>query len=427
MSRIQETPPEIWEARRGPLALAVADAESENHARIIHSYAFRRLQGKTQVLGARGGDFYRTRLTHSLEVAELGRAMLDALHARPTAWTARLPSRTLLANLCLAHDLGHPPFGHAGERTLDAAMRGLNLPDSGSAGSGGSPVGFEANGQTLRLLTYLEAGPDPGGHGLNLTRRLLLGVLKYPVAYSWAAQQARVWPPKCYLDTEQSVVDWLLAPLGAADRERLTRPAPDPAQPAEYHRSFDCRLMELADDAAYSIYDLEDGVNLELINREDWEALAAQRPELVEVPQLSSWATQIFSGDEAECKCGVAALSRTLVTGVDVSAQSRFEEPLLDLRADFTPQAAALQAFLKALVYRQVIDTPQVREPEARACLLLRRLFDAAQADPQHWLGAGSRRRLAGSRSEAERARVVCDYLAGMTDSYALDLAARVQ
>ena len=134
MSRERQAPPEIWEARRGPLALAVGAPESEDHARIIHSYAFRRLQGKTQVLGARGGDFYRTRLTHSLEVAELGRAMLDALHARPAAstapWIKQLPSRTLLANICLAHDLGHPPFGHAGERTLDAAMRGLNLPGS---------------------------------------------------------------------------------------------------------------------------------------------------------------------------------------------------------------------------------------------------------------------------------------------------------
>ncbi len=416
--------PDIWEARRGPLALAVAGAEGEDHARIIHSYAFRRLQGKTQVLGARGGDFYRTRLTHSLEVAELGRAMLDALHARPAAqravWRTQLPSRTLLANLCLAHDLGHPPFGHAGERTLDTAMRALNL----TGADGRLPVGFEANGQTLRLLTQLETGPDSGGHGLNLTRRLLLGVLKYPVAYSQAAQQAWIWPPKCYLDTEQPVVDWLLAPLVAADRQRLTRPVPNPDAG---HRSFDCRLMELADDAAYSIYDLEDGVNLGLIDRGDWEALAGQRPELNEVPQLARWATQIFSGDEAEGKRGVAALSRALVTGVEVSAQGLFEEPLLDLRADFTPQAAALQGFLKALVYRQIIDTPQVREPEALACAALRRLFDAAQAEPLRWLGAGSRRRLEASRSQIERARVVCDYLAGMTDSYALDLAARVE
>lgn len=420
MSRTQGTSPEIWEARRGPLALAVDAPESEDRAWIIHSYAFRRLQGKTQVLGARGGDFYRTRLTHSLEVAELGRVMLDALHARPAVWTPQIPSHTLLANICLAHDLGHPPFGHAGERTLDAAMRELNLAYLDDP----LPVGFEANGQTLRLLTHLETGPDSGGYGLNLTRRLLLGVLKYPVAYSRAALAAQVWPPKCYLDTEQPVVDWLLAPLSAADRERLTRPAPDPQGGS---RSFDSRLMELADDAAYSIYDLEDGVNLGLINWENWEALAAQRPDLAGVPQLSAWAAQIFSGDEAGCKRGVAALSRALVTGVEVSWQGRFEEPLLDLRADFTPQAAALQTFLKVLVYQRVIDTPQVREPEARASALLRRLFDAAQAEPLRWLGRESRRRLAGSRSEAGRARVVCDYLAGMTDSYALALAGQLE
>ncbi|TSA86068.1 dNTP triphosphohydrolase [Deinococcus detaillensis] len=410
-----------WTARRGPQtpaehSLTSQDPDGEDHARVIHSYAFRRLQGKTQVLGifgAESGDFYRTRLTHSLEVAELGSAMLGQLQRRAAVqgadWAAVLPSRTLLANICLAHDLGHPPFGHAGERTLDAAMRGLGVPDLG---------GFEANGQTLRLLSHLEIGPEQGDYGLNLTRRALLGVLKYPVAYS-AAVHSGARPPKCYLDTEQKVVDWILAPLSESGRAAFTALG-------GRERSFDCRLMELADDAAYGVYDLEDGVNLHLLERGAWDALAAQMPELSQVSQLPSWADLVFSADEAERKRGVAALSRALVTGIDIRWQGRFDEPLLDLWAAFTPAATALQRFLTRLVWEQVIDTPQVRGPEAGACQQLLALFEAAQAEPLRWLGAESRRRLAGAEGAAERARVVCDYVAGMTDLFALRQAGRL-
>ena len=406
-----------WTHRRGPLPelLPGQQPDDEDHARIIHSYAFRRLQGKTQVLGIGEAlsDLYRTRLTHSLEVAELGRALLAGLGARSEGqpWAAWLPGRTLMANICLAHDLGHPPFGHAGERSLDAAMRA-----SGS-------VGFEANGQTLRLLSHLETGPEPAhsgaGHGLNLTRRALLGVLKYPVAYSRAAPISLQRPPKCYLDTESGVVDWLLCALSEADRTRFTAPGGG-------HRSFDSRLMELADDAAYAVYDLEDSVNLELVTRGDWDELAARTPELEGVPELSAWAELVFSVDESARKRGVVALSGALVGGVEVARQALFAEPLLDLRADFTPVAAALQRFLTALVWQRVIDTPQVRGPELTASAQLRALFEAARAEPLRWLGAESRRRYAEAGDQAGRDRAICDYLAGMTDSYALRQSRRL-
>ena len=402
---------DIWTQRRGPVSASPLAPDREDHARIVHSYAFRRLQGKTQVLGTLSGDLFRTRLTHSLEVAELGRALLGELRRRAEQtradWTSSLPGGTLLANICLAHDLGHPPFGHAGERALDAAMLELQVPDLG---------GFEANGQTLRLISKLEAAPE-SGCGLNLTRRLLLGVLKYPVAYS-QAQRRPGHPPKCYFGAEQDVVDWLLLPLSDADRLRFT-------DPGGQHRSLDSRLMELADDAAYGVFDLEDGVNLELIGRGDWEELASELrrgalPALAEVRELDAWADLIFSDDASRRKGGVAALSRALTAGVRVRWQGLFEEPLLDLRAEFTPQAAALQGFLTALVWRKVIDTPAVRQPEARASAGLRSLFEGASTDPQAWLGQDSRRRYREAASDAERARVVCDYLAGMTDSYAL-------
>lgn len=139
-----------------------------DYARVIHSAAFRRLQGKTQILNLGDGDFYRTRLTHSLEVAQIAGGLVQQLRGmagdHPAA--AVLPDRSMIQAIACAHDLGHPPFGHGGEVALNWCMA-----DAG---------GFEGNGQTLRLLSRpLDAAPEPG---VNLTSRSLLGVLKYPPA-----------------------------------------------------------------------------------------------------------------------------------------------------------------------------------------------------------------------------------------------------
>ena len=145
-------------------------------ARVIHSAAFRRLQAKTQVLGIGEGDFHRTRLTHSLEVAQVGKGILKHLeNLKPFTSSdvqqeikEALPKGDLIFFSGLAHDLGHPPFGHGGEIALNYSMR-----DHG---------GFEGNGQTLRILSKLEAHTP--NFGLDLTRRSLLSILKYPVSYS---------------------------------------------------------------------------------------------------------------------------------------------------------------------------------------------------------------------------------------------------
>ena len=140
-----------------------------DEARVIHSAAFRRLQSKTQVLGLGESDFYRTRLTHSMEVAQIGRGLVQYLKENGDRETKiHLPCTSLISAICLAHDIGHPPFGHGGEVALNYCMR-----DYG---------GFEGNGQTLRILSKLEKYTD--GFGINPTRRMLLGVLKYPVSYS---------------------------------------------------------------------------------------------------------------------------------------------------------------------------------------------------------------------------------------------------
>ena len=239
-----------WTARRDPAATErpadVRGPFERDKARVIHSAAFRRLQSKTQVLGVGEGDFHRTRLTHSMEVAQIGAGIVRQLEGRARAGevppeAAELLDAQLMETICLAHDLGHPPFGHGGEIALNYMMR-----DAG---------GFEGNGQTLRLLARLEAHTP--GYGLDLSRRTLLGVLKYPAPYSRVAPRrapastaeavnddallrvrAEAWkPPKCFLDDEVPVVDWLLEGLPAAEREAFGRlqdgHAPSPTPPRQ--------------------------------------------------------------------------------------------------------------------------------------------------------------------------------------------------
>ncbi|MFT5097159.1 MAG: dGTPase, partial [Psychrobacter okhotskensis] len=152
----------IWESRCVDDAKRPNDTRSEwgrDLARLIHSSAFRRMQAKTQVLGLGESDFYRTRLTHSMEVAQIGTGILEVLKSK-NKYNEILPSSTLMQAICLSHDIGHPPFGHGGEVALNKCML-----DYG---------GFEGNGQTLRILSKLEKYTE--AHGINPTRRMMLGV-----------------------------------------------------------------------------------------------------------------------------------------------------------------------------------------------------------------------------------------------------------
>jgi dGTPase len=165
---------EVWQQRRKqpgrPRCGDFRPDEERDRSRIIHSAAFRRLQAKTQVLGVGESDFHRTRLTHTMEVAQIGRGIVLQLSSDRSRWRNYkeiLPTTAQIEAICFAHDLGHPPFGHSGEVGLNFAMR--------------KHGGFEGNGQSLRIVSKLE--PHTRGKGLNLTRRILLGILKYPNPY----------------------------------------------------------------------------------------------------------------------------------------------------------------------------------------------------------------------------------------------------
>ncbi|MDA7982191.1 MAG: dNTP triphosphohydrolase, partial [Alphaproteobacteria bacterium] len=287
---------EIWEERPGGQAERTDDERNQfdtDYARIVHCAAFRRLQSKTQTLNLGDGDFYRTRLTHSLEVAQISGGIVKWLKKHHSEYkhcigavTLRhlLHDHSLFQAISLAHDLGHPPFGHGGEVALNYCMRGER-------------GGFEGNGQTFRILSKLEtfASPcDKGSspsvrHSNGLTRRTLLGVLKYPVPYQSAVEhklragrypqlnknletvnavvRAMSKPPKCYLDSEADEVNWVLKkPLSPGGRETF---AATDENGATLYKSFDCSIMDIADDIAYGVHDLEDAIVHNLVSEGD--------------------------------------------------------------------------------------------------------------------------------------------------------------
>lgn len=411
-----------WEARRSPSPRRVGEvrgAFERDRARLIHSAAFRRLQAKSQVLGIGDGDFHRTRLTHSMEAAQIGAGVRKVLLSRYPEKARLLPDRDLVESLGLAHDLGHPPFGHEGERALNYCV----------VRASGRRMGFEGNGQTLRLLSRLES--HTSGFGLNLTRRTLLGVLKYPVPFSRVAPQAWPpleprplnlldwYPPKCYHDEEQDVVDWLLAPLDGPTRAYLGQvdpPSETDGRGVPRCRGLDASLLELADDIAYGTHDLEDGVALGLIRREDAEVLDV-------LARATPWARRHGLSRAVRAlwvpqtrKSAVGTLVHALVTSSRLVTVEASVHPLAGLNSILLPEAQTFLCHLKSLVERHMIEITPVRTMRFRAQQMLIALYDALMSEPEHLLPRDFARRLDGGE---DAARVTADYVSGMTDAFA--------
>ena len=417
-----------WKVRRAPAGVQRQEDHREEYerdrARVIHSSAFRRLQAKTQILGVLEGDFHRTRLTHSMEVAQIGRGLVLNLQKKFPELYDLLPRLEQIETTGLAHDLGHPPFGHGGETALNCAMA-----DYG---------GFEGNGQTLRILTLLEShSPE---NGLDLTRRTLLGVLKYPVPYANLCKTSppdatdksvnlnfqQTWkPPKCFLDTEQEVFNWIVAPLSNTDQLHFceyTRPTTQ-SHGRSLHKALDTSLMNLADDIAYGVHDFEDGIVLRLLTREHWQEVAQQLdPKWAEKNNLLQIETMLFTRTDNSGysrRQGVGALVHALISSAELKLNDEFEEPLLGWNVILPEEPQRFLKALKETVSRHVIQLNTVQAATFKGRKIVLSLFDALSAEPEMLLPSSFQLLWKEAKSDLQQKRIICDFIAGMTDQYA--------
>ncbi|MCL2914001.1 deoxyguanosinetriphosphate triphosphohydrolase family protein [Shewanella corallii] len=420
-----------WQARRlAEDKLRRNDERSpfqRDRARILHSAAFRRLQAKTQVLGVGMNDFYRTRLTHSLEVAQIGTGICAQLKRKHPDYAWLMDSTSLIEALCLAHDIGHPPFGHGGEVALNYMMR-----DHG---------GFEGNGQTFRILTRLE--PYTQHYGMNLSRRTLLGILKYPVTAAHLAPQIpqgavkpnhqvrpQDWPPvKAVYNDDGEILDWVLGPVTDADKQAFSR-----YQAANGHlpgkslcKSLDATIMELADDIAYAVHDLEDAIVMGIVTREQWQqditpSLRASEDEWIR-QELADIDVRMFNPEHYIRKDAIGTLVNGFVTAINIIKQNTFEDPLLEFQARLEPAFHIVLEVLKQFVLKRVVRKPEVQMLEYKGQQMLMTLFEALASDPMRLLPLNTQQRyLESQQSEGNSMRVIADYLSGMTDDFAARL-----
>ena len=339
--------------------------------RIVHSTAFRRLVYKTQVFLNHEGDLFRTRLTHSLEVAQLGRSIARSLAL----------NEDLVEAIALAHDLGHTPFGHAGQDALNDCMTGHG--------------GFEHNLQSLRVVDYLEAR-YPAFDGLNLTFETREGVLKHCSRANAERLEAA-------------------EPQGVAHRF-LAR-----AQP-----SLEAQLCNLADEIAYNAHDIDDGVRSGLITMEQLQAVPLfenfRLQTLQEFPQLleqRSHRKLLYESIRRMLSAQVYDVIRSTQEVLNAhtlpDAQAvRQCPPLVCFSAAMREQSTELKQFLYANLYRH----PQVMATTAQARQVIRDLFEVyRQRHTEMPLGFAERAQQA--HSEGGMLRVVADFIAGMTDRFA--------
>ena len=397
-----------------------------DRARILHSAAFRRLQAKTQVHGNSFDDFHRTRLTHSLEAAQLGTGIVAQLKKKQPEFRDLLPSDSLIDSLCLAHDIGHPPYGHGGEVALNYMMR-----DHG---------GFEGNAQTFRIVTKLE--PYAEHFGMTLARRTLLGLIKYPAMISQTRAaiipesvphqrklRAKDWmPAKGLYDCDRALFDWLLEPLSDDDKQRFSTMRDEDVTESQHkktrYKSIDCSIMELADDIAYGVHDLEDALVLGMVNRHQWiEGAASQLADCGDAwfeQHIESITEMLFAGTHFQRKDAIGGMVNALLTSISVKpVDAPFECELLSFNAYLEPTMAKALDILKRFVSDYVIQVPHVQVVEYKGQQIIMDIFEALSADPERLLPTQVRHQWASQESESAGYRVIADYISSMTDGHA--------
>jgi dGTPase len=426
-----------------------------DYGRVIHSASFRRLQGKTQLFPGRESDFFRNRLTHSLEVAQIAEGIADRLNE---VYADELASKTidgrLVATAGLIHDIGHPPFGHNGERALDEKMK--------------EHGGFEGNAQTLRILSRLEkkvryADPVQADYraGLNLCFRTLASVLKYDEEIPIKRRKKDGFV-KGYYSSE--------APIVSRIKEAVLAGATPPAR-GEF-KTVECGIMDLADDIAYSVYDLEDSLKVGIstpasILASDDDLLAKVASEVsrkckkkCRPKDVLSQFVDIFRGilsspydvdhpdyqvenDPLVLFNATYRFSSELAS--DAYNRTRLSSQLVHefingVKLDLNPSCLALSKvsledgmrmkveILKQYTYISIISSYQVKLTEFMGIQIVKDIFDDLSDKKGYLLmpdDVGGR--YLDTNDKSEKKRIICDFVAGMTDRYAMEFWARLR
>ncbi|MCZ6674897.1 MAG: dNTP triphosphohydrolase [Verrucomicrobia bacterium] len=372
--------------------------------RIIHTSAFRRLQAKTQVFQSGEYDFYRTRLTHSIEVGQIGRSICSYLkksskhlgedfHVDPN----------LVEAVCLSHDLGHPPFGHNGEKTLNRLMREYG--------------GFEGNAQTLRLITETIYSDFKKRSGMRPTRALLDGVLKYKSLYSERDQ-----PENHFLfDAQKPYLDFVF------DGKELAKEFLTPDAKNKF-KSLECQIMDWADDTAYSIHDIADGIRAEFITVDNLEKWASsQKLTAQESAHVESIIAIIRQGN-VDAMLGLKI--GEFIHASTLQERSNFMSEVTNryrFKLSIDPAKQEESELYKRIAFDIVFLSTRVKQLEYKGDRMLERLFEALLENytrrdqkSMRLVSTKLEARLKKAADAPEKARLLCDYLAGMTDSFAI-------
>lgn len=418
--------------------------------RLLHSPAFRRLQGKTQLFPGHESDFFRNRLTHSLEVAQIAKGIAQMLNQSEKSFKHNPIDLDLVEFAGLAHDLGHPPFGHNGEKALDDCMKSFG--------------GFEGNAQTLRILSRVEkkvfskepkpediCGITVRGQdlrlGLNLTYRSLAAVLKYDrkIPMNRKPKEGLV---KGYYSSEEDLVKAIKKNVGI------------PSAKTAIFKTLECQIMDIADDIAYSTYDLEDAMKggfthpLELLDRMGDETLVdaltkkVQREvEDVTREEIFSHVVDILNTDGNGGRDNPHLMYKTSkliasngrmrtdfsserigqsMRGISVEVPAdgdlRFAKIVVERSVKIKIEA------LKHLNYLLTIMSPRLKVVEYRGYEVVETLFKALSTDDGHLLLPSDVKDMYDRlQKEADRMRLICDFVAGMTDQYALEFYGRLK
>ncbi len=374
--------------------------------RLIHSSEFRRLQGKTQVFLPGENDYYRTRLTHSIEVSQIGRSITNFLTKKHSDIfnDSYYIDEDLVESACLAHDLGNPPFGHAGERTLNRLMKPYG--------------GFEGNAQTLRLLIDIFYTIGDGRRGMKPTRAFVDAILKYKSGYSNFDNPVNHF----IYDYQKEYIDFVF------DGKELPTELHNPDALNNF-KSIECQIMDWADDSAYAVNDLVDSISGGFINISKLQKWKKSNLENLSETQLEALNKIEVWIAEDKYKSKFGSEIGTFIHACSISKRKTFMDDITNRYKyvlNIDDESLTRIRMYKKIAVDLVFRAPQLHQMEFKGNKMIQKMFDAFtenyinEITGIELLPDFTNNLIKEEPDKSKRARLVCDYLAGMTDAFAL-------